>query len=218
MADASSPVFYDVSDWSDGSGGDGPGIDRIPKLICEDNQDDDPELIDGKQYSDVQDRWEIGTSDLGRDLVDSDFVFEEGTPIQEGDAGTHDFVISAGSQVDDSGSSSFVFEAGTGIGSGEFQYNARVEDAGDFDYDDCNAHWSETPLDDGNGYISVVIEHRDAGNAHEWWLGETKSAGYSVGLHGGNDSGNQYTVIFEGRMYEDGTVTDNEGNDLGTWK
>ena len=89
------------------------------------------------------------------------------------------------------------------------------EDADDFDYQDCRITSDERPLDT-DGYAIITIEHLEAGNRHEWWLGETKADGYYVGEHSNTNN----TVHFEGRMYnnEEGTVTDLNGNKLGTWK
>jgi len=46
----------------------------------------------------------------------SDYVFEQGEPIDVGTAGDHDFVFGSGESVTDRGVSDFVFESGTGIG------------------------------------------------------------------------------------------------------
>lgn len=169
MADASSPVFYDVSDWSDGPGGDQPGIDRIPKLVCTQPDSDEPDLTNGEQYSDNQERWEIGNSDLGRDLEDSGFVFDRENPVKIGEHGSTELLFHEGAAVTDDNTTNLVHEEGSGLaGIGGFDFNARVEDSSDFDYDDCNTHWDETPLDAGRGFIYLTIEHRDADDSHAW--------------------------------------------------
>lgn len=48
-------------------------------------------------------------------MVNSDFVFEESTPIAVGTHGDHSFVFDEGDPVEDSGGSKFVFEAGVGL-------------------------------------------------------------------------------------------------------
>lgn len=89
------------------------------------------------------------------------------------------------------------------------------EDADDFDYQDCRLTTDQSMLE-SDGYVTIVLEHLNAGNFHEWWLGETKADGYYVGEHSGTND----TVVFTGRMYdnEEGTVTDENGNKLGEWK
>jgi hypothetical protein len=52
-------------------------------------------------------------------MVDSEFVFDQGEPINIGSPGDHDFVLESGTQVNDSGVSGLVFEAGTGLGGGD---------------------------------------------------------------------------------------------------
>lgn len=49
-------------------------------------------------------------------MVESDFVFERGDPINVGNHGETDFVFSGGNKVVNSGTSDFIFEAGIGLG------------------------------------------------------------------------------------------------------
>jgi len=51
-------------------------------------------------------------------MPESDSVFIQGQPIDEGTHGEHDYVYSDGEPVDDSGESGVVFESGTGLGAG----------------------------------------------------------------------------------------------------
>jgi hypothetical protein len=51
-------------------------------------------------------------------MPSSDFVYEEGEPIDVGTHGDHDFLYHEGDPVNDSGQSSLVFEGGTGLGGG----------------------------------------------------------------------------------------------------
>jgi len=209
----SSPVFYDISGWSRNT-----PVDRIPKLVCVDSgTSGDPQLKNGDQYSDTETRWDVGTSDLGRDLTDSSFLFDRGNPAKVGEHGSTDLLYAEGTPIVDDGTTNLAFEQGSGLaGTGGYDYNGRVEDESDFDFDDCNAHWDESPLA-GQGYIFLTIEHRDSSNSHEWWIGTSETDGYNIGKHGGDADGNEFTIIWEGRMYEDGTVTDRDGNELGSW-
>lgn len=49
-------------------------------------------------------------------MVESDYVFIDGVPIDVGEHGEHDYLFHSGEPVTDRGESSFVFESGTGVG------------------------------------------------------------------------------------------------------
>lgn len=190
-------------------------VDRIPKLYCQDIDKDGTQPGELDSASDDGSRFTTEESDLGRNTADSSYVFERGAPVQVGTHGQDDFVFSSGQKLTNKGSSTFVFEGGTGIGAQGFDYVARVEDQTDFDYNDCNVAWDETPLDNGQGYIRLAIEHRKSGNGHEWWIGGSTNR-YNANRHAPGDAGD-FTIVWQGRMYENGNVTDPSGSVLGTW-
>lgn len=219
---ALSPVFYDISDWEDDDDNDAAGIDRIPKLICEDDGGND-HITGDERFSDNNARWRVAESrriEEGGDLAESEVVFEKGAPIELGEHGSHAYMYEAGEAVNNSAESDFVFQSGVGLGGGkgDLDYMATIEDSDDFDYYDCNMHWAEDNLE-STGFIRLVLEHGDANDSHEWWIGENFTDAYNLGEHPGNNDGtDEGEIVFEGRMYENGDVTDGEGNVLGTWK
>lgn len=222
MVDASSPVFWDVSDWPDNDDNDAAGIDRILKVVCEDA---DGNISEDEQVSSNNERWRVAESDTldedTLDLPESEFVHEIGEPIIIGEHGADDFLFERGEPVNNADESDFAFQSGVGLGGSkaDLDYMAGVEDSSDFDYYDSNTHWSEAVLD-SRGYVRVVLEHGRSSIGHKVWLGENRADGYLMDDHPGDMSDEVDTgqIMFEGRMYENGDVTDPEGNFLGTWK
>lgn len=105
----------------------------------------------------------------------------------------------------------------TGDSGNTYDYYADWEDESPFALPrDCELHWGESNLS-SKGYITIGVYHIGSGRRHEVWLGEDETDGYQMTVHDDSEGDTTDTWYFEGRMYEDGDVTDTAGNVLGTW-
>lgn len=101
---------------------------------------------------------------------------------------------------------------------GSLTYEAQFEDnfgSGTEEWNDCYLDWDEGNLE-SDGYIRVTIRAGSAADDHDWYLGENTTDGYHIGKHDG-DNYAKGSIIWEGRMYKSGIVTDRGGAELGSW-
>jgi hypothetical protein len=106
-------------------------------------------------------------------------------------------------------------------GDQKYQYSEAVEDnelpvGPDERYEDCFMYWDiETLASDGYVRLKVVHGSEEVKDDHEWILGRTEADGYSLGGHGATTAA--ATQVFAGRLYNNGDVTDTEGDVVGSW-
>lgn len=147
-------------------------------------------------------------------MPDSDYVFEQGEPINVGSHGEHNFVFQSEEPVTDSGSSDFVFEAGNGLGGAGIV----IEDweTGDFSNWTSDGSWSISgdayegnysafrQPDPGSRDVEIIYtgesETPSAGDTVSWWQQHDTTQRAGVLVYWCAQSGsfnNQYVAYYE---------------------